>query len=156
MTPYELQMELIIELKKIFLDYRLKNSEANSKQLNIFAQSVPINSENSDTPEPYIIVRLENGKIISFEDAQKISVLFLICICDRNLDNQGHCDIFHIINKIYERFAKNSCLNNKFFAIPPFEWTLQDSDTYPYFFGGLQMFFEIPAVRKEDIFLGGI
>ena len=58
MTPYELQMELIMELKKIFLNYRLKNSEANSKQLNIFAQSVPINSENSDTPEPYIIVRL--------------------------------------------------------------------------------------------------
>jgi hypothetical protein len=47
------------------------------------------------------------------------------------------------------RFGKNpSCW--RFNLRYPIEWSLSDEDTYPYYYGGLLMHFEVAAIEKED------
>lgn len=56
----------------------------------------------------------------------------------------------NIIAKVYERFAKFPVLNGKYTVQYPILWTLQDEESYPFYFGGVNLVFEIAAVRRED------
>ena len=49
-----------------------------------------------------------------------------------------------------ERFGKNPVLGGRFVMKPALDWSLSDEDTYPYYYGGLLMQFEVPAIEKED------
>ena len=55
-----------------------------------------------------------------------------------------------MIERIYHRFARCPDLGN-FRAEVPVSWALQDeTDTYPQYFGAMDMVFSCPGVRIED------
>ena len=58
--------------------------------------------------------------------------------------------MMNIIQKIYERFAKNAILAKKYECTMPIEWALQDEESFPYFFGGMALQFETIRIRRED------
>ena len=74
----------------------------------------------------------------------------IIGVIDRDFNNQGHKDVLNIIQKIYERFAKNAILAQKYECVMPIEWALQDEESFPYFFGGMALNFETIPIRRED------
>lgn len=39
---------------------------------------------------------------------------------------------------------------NQFMFQDPFDWALQDEESYPYYFGAASMTFKTAAIRKED------
>jgi len=63
---------------------------------------------------------------------------------------QGHKDVLNIIARLYERFAKVPVLNGKYTIQYPVLWALQGEESYPFYFGGMNLTFEIAAVRRED------
>ena len=178
MTPFFLQEEIISELKNnIFKDFVLcsidkDGNRAEGKQLNVYSQRLPlrktiveeytqeelenglINDQRIDDDFPYIIVALNEGSIENESSAQEVSVLLYIGVYDNAENVNGHKDIINIIEKIYERFAKNPVLAKRYVFKYPMTWALQDEkedvDTYPYFFGGIEMKFETYAMVKED------
>lgn len=158
MTPDVLETALAEELTALFTGYTLKNSAGNVVALNVFTQDTPVrNGDDEDetdateeTPEPYIVVKATSGNIASEDDPQAVTVVLVICVYDDATARQGHKDALHIIQKIYERFAKNPLLAGNFILKYPIDWVLQDEDTYPYYFGGMQFQFEVPAIQKED------
>lgn len=180
MTPFFLQEELVNELKNnIFKDFVLDvvdetGKRVGTKSLNIYSQRLPlrksrmqeytqeelenglVNDQRIDDCFPYIIVSLNEGTIENESSAQEVSIILYIGVCDNAEDVNGHKDILNIIAKIYERFAKNPYLAKKYMFRYPMTWALQDEkedvDTYPYFFGGAEMKFEIAAIEKEDPF----
>ena len=164
-----LQSELTEELRKIFSDFRLKNPQGDSSGIKIFEQLLPM-SESGESevippevlenglaeeqtipdPYPYIIVRIEDGEIKDEDSAQEVNVTLLIGVYEPDYDKQGHKDILNIIAKVYERFAKIPILNGKYTIQYPILWTLQEEESYPYYFGGMTLIFEIAALRRED------
>ena len=58
----------------------------------------------------------------------------------------------NIISDIYERFAKRPVLNGRYTVQYPVLWTLQEEESYPYYFGGIYLSWEVAAVRREDRF----
>lgn len=157
MTPDILEHDLATEITALFTGYLLKNSEGINAVLNVFEHDLPIrqgtdDEETPELPEPYIVVKAGSGNIASETDSQVVTVVLVICTCDDSAARQGHKDVLHIIQKIYERFAKNPALAGKFVFKFPFDWVLEDEDTYPYYFGGVQLQFEVPAIQKEDLF----
>lgn len=152
MTPLYLQDALVAELRSIFAGYTLRGANGTDKPLAVFPQGLPIaeNNDDEDNQMPYIIVRLMSGRVPSAEDAQHVSVYLVLCVYDEAADNQGHQDLLHIIHKIYERFATEPVLAGQYIYTPPFSWVLSEEDTYPYFFGGVEMAFEVPALEKDD------
>ncbi len=164
-----LQDELMSEIKKILADFRLKNPQKEPSEINVFLQNLPIPKpveqgeippellenglveEQTDLdPYPYIIIRIEDGEIKDENSAQEVHINLLIGIYEPNYDKQGHKDVLNIMAKIYERFAKQSVLNGKYTIQYPISWALQEEESYPYYFGGMHLIFEIAAIIRED------
>lgn len=106
--------------------------------------------ENSEDPYPYIIVRVEGGNITEINGDQTVRVNLIFGAYDDSYENQGHRDVLHMIQKIYERFAKNAILASRYECVMPMEWALQDEESYPYFFGGMAMNFNTLFIGRED------
>lgn len=152
MIPSELQDALNKELKTLFINQRFLNQDKDLESVNIFSQDLPIESNREDEDEdlfPYIITRLIDGSVDTNEP-YIVRTLLIIGIYDENPNKQGYKDVLHIINMIYERFAKNPILADQFTANMPFSWSLQDEDTHPYFFGGIELSFRIPSITRRE------
>lgn len=106
--------------------------------------------ENADDPYPYIIVRVQNGSITKIEGEQTVKAYLIFGAYDNSYENQGHRDVLHMIQKIYERFSKNAILAAKYECITPIEWALQEEESYPYFFGGMELNFYTEPIGRED------
>lgn len=153
MTAQMLQEALVRDIEKIFQGDRFNNSLGKRVPLNVFEQNLPITqSEDDPDPVPYIIVRLETGTTKSGTDPQEVLVTLLVGIIDEDTQNIGHKTVLGILQKIHERFEKEPMLDNKYRFQDPFDWALQDEESFPYFFGAASMTFQTSAIRKEDRF----
>ena len=155
-TLSDLEECLSAEFAAIFSQRAFANSLGHRVPLNTFVHSLPIKQgsdeepADADLPEPYIVSEITGGKRAAEDDPHVASVAVVICVCDDSTARQGHKDALAIIHRILERFEKNPCLAGKFVLQHPLEWSLSDEDTYPYYYGGLLMNFEVPAIEKED------
>lgn len=153
MTATMLQEEIVKELGVIFKGDRFKNSLGEYVNLNIYEQQLPIREdEDSPDPMPYIIVRIETGSTKSGTDPQEVLVTLLFGYFDDSPENNGHKGVLGMIQKVHERFEKQPMLANQFMFQDPFDWALQDEESFPYFFGAASMTFKTAAIRKEDKF----
>jgi len=168
-----LQDDLTEELKVIFKDFRLDGQDGERRGINIYEQSVPVqeaeeipdtvtdeeleegiyNAKEREALFPYIIVRLMDGKVEAVDGAQTVNVNLLIGVIDRSHSNQGHKDVLNIMQEIYRRFSRNPLLAKYYECVPPIEWALQDEPSYPYFFGGMALTFELSPIRREDPYI---
>lgn len=89
-------------------------------------------------------------------EPQEVFVTLLIGYFDDDAGNNGHKGVLGIIQKIQERFMKEPMLAKQFYFMNdeqhPFDWALQDEESFPYFFGAASMTFATAAIRKEDRF----
>ena len=153
MTATMLQEEIVKELGVIFKGDRFKNSLGEYVKLNVYEQQLPIREdEDSPDPMPYIIVRIETGSTKSGTDPQEVLVTLLFGYFDDSPENNGHKGVLGMIQKVHERFEKQPMLANQFMFQDPFDWALQDEESFPYFFGAASMTFKTAAIRKEDKF----
>jgi hypothetical protein len=155
-TLSDLEECLASEFMTMFAGRTFKNSIGNDVELKSFIHSLPVKTgddeskTDADYPEPYIVSEVTGGKQASENDPHVVSVAAVICVCDDNTARHGHQDVLAIIHKIIERFGKNPLLAGRFNLRYPIEWSLSDEDTYPYYYGGLLMQFEVAAIEKED------
>lgn len=167
-----LQDDLAEELEKIYEGYQLKNPLGELSDINVYKQALPVPApadppaeENLELleeglgvtdpakledPYPYAIVRVTDGQIRDIDGEQAVNVLIILGVYDDSLNNQGHKDILNMIQKIYERFAKNAILADRYECLHPISWTLQEEESYPYFIGGVALTFETLGIRRED------
>lgn len=164
-----LQDDLAAELERILQDFRLKDPRGNSSKINIFLQRLPMlepleqddipvealenglaDQQTAMDPYPYIIVRIDDGEIKDEDSAQTVNINLLIGTYEPDYDKQGHKDVLNIITKLYDRFARMPVLNGKYTIQYPVLWALQEEESYPFYFGGMNLTFEIAAVRRED------
>ena len=173
MTASLLQDDLVEELKRLFIDFRLEGQEGERRGINIYSQSVPVqeaeeipdtvtdeeleegiyNAKEKEALFPYIIVRLTDGKVESVDGAQTVNVNLIIGVIDRARGNQGHKDVLNIMQDIYKRFSTCPLLADYYECVPPIEWALQDEPSFPYFFGGMALTFELSPIRREDPYI---
>lgn len=157
MTAQILQEELVKEIGVIFRDDLFKDSAGEYIKMNIYEQNLPIRQdEDAPDPIPYVIVRVETGQAKGGAEPQEVFVTLLIGYFDDDAGNNGHKGVLGIIQKIQERFMKEPMLAKQFYFMNdeqhPFDWALQDEESFPYFFGAASMTFATAAIRKEDRF----
>lgn len=155
-TLADLEEYLAAEFKTLFDGRTYMNSLGHRVPLNIFVHSLPVKQGDDDTqtdadvPEPYIVSEVTGGRQQTEDSAHVVTAAVVICVCDDNTARNGHKDALAIIGKVLERFCKNPTLAGRYVLQRPIEWTLSDEDTYPYYYGGLLMNWEVPAIEKED------
>lgn len=151
MTPLILQEELVKELNMLFDGYGFNDGT----KLNVYEQQLPIiknEDENEDDVFPYIIVRVETGTTKSADEAQEVQLTLVFGCCNEDTKNDGHKTIMGMIQRVYERFQKEPMLASKYMYRDPFQFALQDEESFPYYFGAASMIFRTAAIRREDMY----
>lgn len=150
MVALLLQQELVKEIERITADITLNSPSGEHTRLKAFEQSLPIRqSDEEEDTYPYCIVRIVEGLTPDGTSAQSVKTILIIGIYDDGKEAHGHKSILTIIQRIQERFFKNPILANQFVMEPGFEWTLQDEDSYPYYFGGIEITWATASIRRE-------
>lgn len=175
MSLIELQKQLAGELEKIMQDMLFQQPDSTELvKMKAYRQALPIPQRiektypyNSDDlpdeesgykmgyPFPWALIKLDRGTVEGIGGNQKISVLIIFGIFNDSLENTGHEAITIMIERVMERFSKDPLLAGQMTAAPVdenhmFNWSLQDEDTYPYFYGALEMAFWMPGFQRED------
>lgn len=149
-----LQKDLVKEIENILA--KLTFMDAEGKQVigcKGYEQSLPVIEEDDRmTSEffPYFIVRMENGETSDDDDFWNIKVTVLLGIHDSDAGTNGHREILKMIDLIQQRFLARPLLNRKYRCLPKMSWALQEEDTYPFYFGGLEMTFGCMKIGRED------
>lgn len=151
MTPQDLQDALIAEWRTLFRDYLAPAPDKTRKPLHFFPQELPLQQSTEDAAAsrcPYLLTIVQNGA--EDDGGGTVSVAIVACVCDYGEDKQGHREILHIIHAIRQRFRATPDLASQFVCRPKVEWTLEEEQPWPFYFGGVKLTFEVPAIQKED------
>lgn len=150
MNARHLQDAVAADLSELFKNRRYKSPNGGDEALSVFKQSLPKRqSEEDDDPFPYIIARIDSGGIATQQDPHQVAVLLLIGIFDDNPENQGHLAVLEILEVIQQHYEESPLLKGQFTFVDPFNWALQDEDSYPYYFGAANLSFKLPAPRRK-------
>lgn len=154
MTPEKLQKELCKEIKILMKDVLLEDSNRKTSRLNIFSQNLPYSQNEEDLPPyPYCIVALTTNELPPERKPQKQGVTLYFGICYWNEDCQYQHTMLTMFEKIKRRFKTNpligefSCNDNILSVLDD-----EDDVSYPYYYGGMQLTFDLPNYEREDVF----
>jgi len=155
MTPENLETDLATEIKKLFAGFLLKNSVGNYMPLNVWEDCTPLKTDVTDSDgqsviDPYIVVRAVRGTTSDPGAHQNVTVDLIICVYDDETERQGMKDLHHIIRVISLRFQKEPLLAGAYSLLYPIDWMISDEDTYPFYFGGMELHFELPVITREN------
>lgn len=156
MTQEFLLDAVVEDLREFFKDYHLTNSLGVERVINVFPQDTPIREGDDESvdqeapPEPYIIVRLVNGAIQDETAPHVVEVVLVACVCDRDPNRQGFRDALHIINAVWQHYITRRVVGGRYVVQYPFKWAVPDDDHHPYYYAGMSMTFEAPAVTMEE------
>lgn len=158
MTALDLQDELAKEVGSILKDIVTLNAAGERVSgIQVYRQNLPIiiSGEGEDSKFfPYAIVQLAKGKTEDDDSPWSVTVDILFGVYDSDESNQGHQHIMVMCQRVIDRFAAEPLLSRRFRAEPDMEWAIQDEDSYPYFFGGVRMKFNVPKIERREPFYG--
>jgi hypothetical protein len=150
MNALKLQDAIVNDLQKLFSKRKYPTPDGENAAVSVFAQNLPKrDSEDDDDPFPYIIVRLDSGDIENQTSDYKVSVFLLVGVFDDSKNNQGHKTVLEMIELIQRHYEDTPLLDGQFVFTDPFHWALQDEESYPFFFGGVEISFSVPAPRRK-------
>ena len=144
MVASDLQWELVREIASILPDF------------SVFRQLLPVLKNDDDDPDqffPYVIVRLSDGVTNDDLDLWTVTVDILVGVYDEDLNNTGHDRVMIALERITTRFCQEATLGEPRYkayrCMPEIVWALQDTDTYPYYFGSIQLKFQMPKAGRR-------
>lgn len=155
MTPIMLQKALKEELEQLFEGFfSSEKMDYSERAVKVFEQDLPEGIETvvEEGKTPFVIIRLSEGEMEQPEDAERVKVIFIFCSKAPEWNKSGYADVMNMIQRIKERFLKNPTVGNYFTAELPMKWVLQEEDTSDLYFGGLEMDFACPGIRRESEF----
>ena len=170
MTPLLLLDSLVYFLRDNFAGYQLVNKKGDLQQIKIYPQYVPqpaaitINNRATglknyseldyDANFPCIVVRIvditdkEEGK----PDQSRANVKIITGIYDANPECQGYRDIMNIQDKIRDLLLTNRILIKKFMLDMPLITKILDADTWPVYFGEMNLVYNIGRPQQPDYY----
>lgn len=153
-TATGLQQALLDEVKDLLRDIQTKNVLGETVVgVPGYEQQLPILTEDEEEETdvfPYFIVRLSDASTEDDDSPWIVSANILFGVHDKRRDASGHRHIMNMIQRTIDRFTSEPLLAGMFRAEQRMEWALQDEDTYPYYFGGVQIRFSVPKIGRRE------
>jgi len=154
MVPYEFQNKLIEECETLLKDIQTKNVAGETVTgVTGYAQMLPVVTEDEEDESqffPYFIVRLTDGLTEDDDDPWTVTANIYLGVYDPDKQTNGHYHVLEMITRITNRFMKEPLLAKAYRAQQKMEWALQDEDTYPFYFGGIEIKFSLPRIGRSD------
>ena len=169
MTINELQNVLIREIEALSKDMGLVNKYGEPAVLKGYPQAIPVlplyqsvplsldETAESDFPEepdlfPYFIVRVDGVEYQKKREDETYSdqahVLIAFAIYDEDQEMKGYFSLNTLMERVVMRFQKNPVLG-PYFCERKMNTAFQEDDTFPQFFGAVEMIWNLPEIKME-------
>ena len=151
-----LQRDLITEIEGLLENVNFKKADGTTQEgIKGYMQQLPKLQSDDDDPDqyfPYFVVRHVRSQTTKGADPWYATIDILFGIYDDDDDNTGHFQVENACQRVVDRFAYEPLLNQSWRCEPDMEVVMQEDDTYPYFFGGIELKFQMPKIRRNDEF----
>ena len=148
-----LQKKLLKEVCDLLAGMEFTNSAGETvKGVTGYEQRLPqITEDDEDSSQffPYTIVRVANCTTKGDEDPWHVTMLVYFGIYDDAKDSHGHEAILNMVQRVADRFVHEPLLAHSYRAEQNIYAELQDDDTYPYYFGGIEFTFTAPKIERR-------
>lgn len=152
MTALDLQDTLMEEVKEILKDIITEDVTGRRiSGVNVFRQQLPVivsDEESASQFLPYAVIKILDGSTEN-EVPWTVAMGVYLGVRDPDKGNQGHKHVMVMIQRIIDRFISVPLLDNKYWAQPDVEWTLDSESAYPHFFGGILIKFSVPKIGRR-------
>src|SRR5215831_12955810 len=155
MTVTELELALVEFVQHNTFELRYKSNEQSPDKLApqvyrgyVRRDQVGAIMPGDITVYPAVIVRAKSG--VSDFQQEMVTVELIIGIFDDTLDQQGYVDCLELTQRLKDRFMEQSVVRQRFGLRMPLNWQLHKhydthQNSYPYFFGEMQVMFRLPV-----------
>ena len=149
MNARELQEAVCKDIEELFRGDSFQTVDGGmTGKVRTFRQYLPrLEAENEETLFPFVIVKVDCGKIESPTEAHRVRLLLWAGVHDDNPENNGHLGVLEILERIQQHYQEQPALGPAV-AAHPFEWAMQDEESFPFFYGGCYVYFDLPAPRS--------
>ena len=146
MTLKHLQDALVEEMTTLFRGETFFAPGTTDAPMHVFKQQTPTPQVEDDTAGmiPLVEVKMAGGT------GNTAKVLLVFCTYDPDPERDGTDVTLHCITKVLNRFSENAYVGN--FECSGMEWTVQDGKDYPFYFGFMELTFNIPQPVRKDAF----
>lgn len=173
MTINELQNNLIKEIERITQDMELINRKGEHARLKGYQHAIPFFSVTPDGADPdggllleddsanggettedemdlfpYFITRVDSADYQ--DDGGQAKVLLLFAIYDDDPHMRGYYSLTAVMERVISRFRQKNVLG-AFWCERKISMAFQDDDTYPQFFGAMEMIWHLPDISMEPL-----
>lgn len=151
------QKALMAEVENILKDIITINPDGERHiGVNVYKQFLPkVVNDDEDVSQffPYAIVRVDESNTPDDFTPWLTTVDILFGVYDADEYMGGHDHITIMIQRVVNRFSQEALLDKKYRCESAMDWAIQDEDTFPYFFGLVQLKFNLPKIgRSEPIY----
>ena len=166
MTANQLQQEFIEEIERLTADLALTDKRGNQACMKGYPQAIPIVptailpafGEDGQEPAeegplfPYFVVRLDSIQYRNpeAEGANQAHVMVVFAVYDEDPGLKGYFSLTSAMERVVLRFRKDTVLG-AFWCERKMGVAYQEDDTYPQFFGGVEMTWNLPEEEMEDV-----
>ena len=154
MTALQFQKDLEAEVREILKDVVTDTpGEKRHVGVNTFRQQLPkvVNDDEDETKFfPCAIIRLSQATTPDDFTPWLVTVDILLGVYDEDESMDGNDHIMVMIERIIDRFSQEALLARKYRCESEMDWAVQDEDTYPYYFGGVRLKFNIPKPGRKE------
>lgn len=160
MTVNELQKLLIAEIERLAADMSFVNKHGEKAMLKGYPQAIPVervafewDEDEGETDEdavfPYFIVRVDGVEYQKrdADGANQARVLVAFAVYDEDPGMQGYFTLTAVMERVAGRFQADPALG-AFWCEGRMNLAYQEDDTYPHFFGAMEMFWNIPEIDR--------
>lgn len=156
MTFLEFEKDLVKEVESILRDVICKTPGGEETAgVKGYEHQLPVVMEDDEDEThlfPHAIVRLSEASTQDDDAPWDVAANILLGCYDPDSAHTGHRHILVMIQRITDRFAADPLLYGRYRANQDMNWALQDEDTYPYYFGGVQIKFSVPKIERRDLY----
>ena len=155
MTIIEFQKALAEEIEVILKDIITKDADGEKHVgVSVYRQYLPkVTEDDEDVTRyfPYAIVRLRDATTPDDYECWIVDTDIILGVHDDDPDMGGNDNIAIMIERIVMRFSQEARLAPCYTCDRKMDWAMQDEDTYPYYFGGVNLRFYIPKPGRKPL-----
>lgn len=164
MTSNELQERLIAEIEQIAQDMECLRNGEHLAALKGYPQAIPVMpacrtvpyDETNDQKAslfPYFVVRLDETEYCrpEVDGRSQAHLMVLFAVRDEDYTMKGYFTLSAIMERVVMRFQTDQAMG-PFWCEKQMRAAFQDDDTFPHFFGGIEMTWNLPCIETEDIY----
>lgn len=156
MIPLRMQKGLIDRLEKLFEEKEYQrpakddesSNEKHFEKMKIYNQHLPIKETADDVYVPFTLVQMHTGKQANSKSKNIVNVSLIIGMYDE-FNSTGYQEVALTINTIINNLKSYPLIEDMFELDleEPIEWEIGEEETYPFYFGGLNVNFKMPIIE---------